>query len=588
MVRSVRRTIIVLSGIVAGVVVLLCGGVFLLNTSYVQNRLLRHATKLLTEKLNTQVRVDSVSLSLFSQELTLYGVRIDDQHQHPLLSVRQVSVNLVLSKLLHREVIIEEAGMTGLDARLISKNKSEDGVANYQFLIDAFKKDSTQHPTPNAKDADSIRKKGMQFDVNHLHLKDIHVRYNDVELTLGEADYAGEQLGIERLRVLTDNHLPRKNANRPHRGFFDAGHLDVTTNMQWTIHSLKKDSLSCTLTDCRATDSVTGINLTDLRFSVEANKERALVSDIVVQQTSTVLHIPRATVDYPLTVSPKRAVTYHADSISGTTLLKDISRPFAPVLSGFTIPLNLSLSLSGTDSTMTFNHVKVSTQDRQLTIAANGHIDHLKDSKQLAVRFNVGRMNAKKGVAEKVISQFQVKKYMMKQLHRLGDISYSGRFAVLWKKEEFQGKLQTAGGPIDFRFALDEQNKYVNGTVSSPNFLVGDVMEMEHIGPVACRANFRFDYSKPRTARMRKEKGGKLPMGNVNAIVDDCSYRKIHLRNVSVDMMSDGAEVTGDVKQEGKYRDLSCHFSFTDTDDMRKMKITNPGIKFHKARRDKK
>lgn len=591
--KSVRRIIMVVGGIAVGIIVLLCGGVFLLNTSYVQNKLLRHATRLLTEKLNTQVTVDSVSLSLFSQELTLYGISIDDLRQQPLLSVRQVSVDLVLSKLLHREVIIEEAMVTGLDAHLISKRKSEDGVANYQFLFEAFKKEPKEGPVA---EEDSIKKEKMQLDVNHLHLKDIHVSYDDVELTLGEADYAGEHVAIEELRVVTDNHLPRKNANRPHRGFFDTGHLDITANLECTIHCLQKDSLSCTLTECNATDSVTGINLTDLRFSVEANKERAIVSDMVVQQSSTVLNIPKAVIDYggqhPETLQPTnseqhlgKGISYTADSISGNVLLKDISRPFAPVLGGFTIPLNLSLNLSGTDSTMAFSHVKVSTQDQKLTIAANGQIDHLKDSKQLAVRFQVSRMHAKKGIKEKIISQFQVKKYMMKQLHRLGDISYTGNFAVLWKKEEFKGHLQTAGGPIDFRFTLDEQNKYVSGTVNSSNFQVGEVMEIEHLGPVACRATFSFDISKPRTARMRKEKGGKLPMGKVTALVDDCSYRKIHLRNVFVDMNSDGAIVTGDLKQEGKYRDLSCCFSFTDTDDMRKMKITKPGIKLHKARK---
>ena len=591
--RSVGRILKVALCIIAGVVVLLCGGVFLLNSSYVQNKLLRRATKMLTEKLDTQVTVDSVSLSLFSLDLTLYGVKIDDLRQQPLLSVRQVSVDLMLNRLLHREVIIEEARLTGVDARLISKKKSEDGVANYQFLIDAFKKKSEAEPAAEAEDING--KKDMQFDVSRLKLQDIHVRYDDVELTLGKAEYASDDLAIERLRIVTDNHLPRKNHNRPHRGFFDTGHLDITTSMACTIHFLQKDSLSCTLTRCNATDSVTGINLTDLHFSVEANKERAVVSDMVIQQSSTVLHIPRAVFDFSglrtdtLQTADSgqhhgKGFSYTADSITGSVLLKDISRPFAPALGEFTLPLNLSLNLSGTDSTMAFSNVKVSTQDRKLTIAATGKIDHLKDKHRLAVRFHVSRMNAKKGIKEKIISQFKVKKYMMKQLHRLGDISYTGNFAVLWKKEEFQGKLQTAGGPIDFRFALDEQNKYVNGTVSSPDFQVGTVMEMEHIGSVACRATFSFDFSKPRTARMRKEKGGKLPMGKVTALVDDCSYRKIHLRNVYVNMESDGAVVTGDLKQEGKYRDLSCCFSFTDTDNMRKMKITKPGIKFHKAK----
>ena len=40
---------------------------------------------------------------------------------------------------------------------------------------------------------------------------------------------------IEDLHFAIDNHLPRKNAGKPKRGFFDVGHLDVTSNMQLRI-----------------------------------------------------------------------------------------------------------------------------------------------------------------------------------------------------------------------------------------------------------------------------------------------------------------------------------------------------------------
>ena len=39
----------------------------------------------------------------------------------------------------------------------------------------------------------------------------------------------------------------------------------------------------------------------------------------------------------------------------------------------------------------------------------------------------------------------------------------------------------------------------------------------------------------------------------------------------------------GDIYQRGKHRDLYISFSFTNTDEMQKMKITKPGIKFHKV-----
>ena len=48
------------------------------------------------------------------------------------------------------------------------------------------------------------------------------------------------------------------------------------------------------------------------------------------------------------------------------------------------------------------------------------------------------------------------------------------------------------------------------------------------------------------------------------------------------DIKSDGAMAAGNLMQLGKRRALYCSFSFTDTDNMRDMKITNPGIMFYK------
>ena len=107
-------------------------------------------------------------------------------------------------------------------------------------------------------------------------------------------------------------------------------------------------------------------------------------------------------------------------------------------------------------------------------------------------------------------------------------------------------------------------------------------MNMPKIGDLACSAQFNIDISKPRTAQMRQLKGGKLPIGTVAAKIDDCSYKKKHVRNLSVTIESDGAEAVGELVHTGKLIDLNCSFSFTDTDAMHKIKIMAPGVKLHK------
>ena len=68
----------VLGGLIASLMVLIVGTVFLLNTDAFQNKLLKHAIGLLSDKLQTRVEIDSVSIGLFSQDIYLYGLDVED------------------------------------------------------------------------------------------------------------------------------------------------------------------------------------------------------------------------------------------------------------------------------------------------------------------------------------------------------------------------------------------------------------------------------------------------------------------------------------------------------------------------------
>ena len=96
---------------------------------------------------------------------------------------------------------------------------------------------------------------------------------------------------------------------------------------------------------------------------------------------------------------------------------------------------------------------------------------------------------------------------------------------------------------------------------------------MKHITDVGFNANFTFDYSKPRTARVRRLRGGKLPIGSV--VVNDAraSFRKIKFSDISATIKSDGVVADGHIAQTKKHTDIMCDFTFNNTDSINKMKI---------------
>ena len=55
------------------------------------------------------------------------------------------------------------------------------------------------------------------------------------------------------------------------------------------------------------------------------------------------------------------------------------------------------------------------------------------------------------------------------------------------------------------------------GNASTQKLHFGKVMGMKDVGPLAAKADFKIDISKPRTAVMRRKLGFKLPIGKVSA-----------------------------------------------------------------------
>ena len=659
--KTIKKLLKIVGGTLAVVIILLGATLVALNNKSLQQKLLNDVVEELRKKLDTKVEIDSISINMFNLDLNLYGIKIDDRQQREMLRVEKISANLVLMKLLQQKIVIEQAELIGAKALLLKPSKEE--PANYQFVIDAFKK-------PKDKTKEEKKKKEpkskMEFDISALSLKDIRVKHNELDIYLENASYEngwmkGQTIKIDSVTLVcdttfkaglkpfsaslrslklegdleqqvfkadvydvsykwqslwkkrnimvdnqatvdhltvqanhgrysatvkqahykNDNHLPRKNTGKPKRGFFDAKHLDVIADFHVVLDSISKNGITGHLNEFTAKDSITGIDIRKLQAKFKYVKDKIDLHDVVVQQKSTVLNVTSGAIVLP-SKKEGREFSYSTGVITGTAYLKDISRTFAPVLKNFTMPLNLSLTMKGTADAIHFRNVKVSSNDKKLQLAATGGITDLKDKYKLHVRFDVSNMTAKTGIAEKIINQFATKKLMMNQLNNLGNINYTGSFDVLYKKEIFRGLMKTAAGSLNFEFALDELNKYVNGKVSSKNLELGKVMNIKDMGPMDASADFTIDISKPRTAQMRKKKGGKLPIGFFNATVNDVSYMGIHIRHLTATLNSDGAVATGDVYQSGRIRDLFFSYSFTDTDNMQKMKMSKPSIRFHK------
>ncbi len=622
--RPGPRILKILGGIIAAFIILLLIFVGILHTSWVQDRALKQINILLRQTLQTKVEVGRAKLSLFGEKVSVYDVMIEDRQERQLFKMHKMGVDISLWRLLFHEVYVTDANIDSLTAHIYKPATDRDSVANYQFILDAFKRKKKDDKTDSLQ---SQKKGKLTVDVERVNITHIYVSYNDsmdaaLEALHYKMDNKGRrsavikelstdfvahskkgpvdtQLRISRLHALldekrgevtidsiyylTDNRLPRKNKGKPKRGFFDAGHLDVALYLHLTVDSLSEhqDAAFLTLDKCQGIDHGSGLTLSNLSSKVVVNKQQLLLSGVNIQMPHTSLSFDHAHVVLP-SKKEGRVFAFQTSTISGSTQLRDISKPFAPVLHNFTIPLQLETTFRGNADSLIFNKVRVRTGDKRLKIQAKGLVTGLKNKYQLKVHFDVQQMATTGAQAIRIINQFAVKKFMLKQLQALGGITYTGSFDVLWKREQFFGTLHTSGGNLRVQLALDEKSKYLFGHVRTTDFHLGRVMDMSDLGDMTCQAKFRFDYSKPRTAAMRRRLGGKLPIGNIEAEIDQAAFKGVKFKNIIGTIVSDGAVANGDVKMRGKFVDVVCGFSFTNTDEMKKTKI-KPGIRFHGA-----
>lgn len=596
--------------IVIAIVVLLST---IANSSYVEDKLIGLATEALSKEFNTDVKIKHIDLNLLAQHASIQGVTLKDMEQRDMLKIKEIWVNLRLRPLLHGQIVLRSVKVDDIDLLIV---KPEDGPANYQFLLD--------HPKKKSQDKKKKKGSALKVDLNGAIVNNVHIKYNhepyDINqivyhhlygihtvtvhhliaawkqykkkgitawnidsglLTVNISDDGKEKsIDIKGLNLRSDNHRPRRNTGKPHHGAFDDGHFDMIADLSADILYTGKDSITARLTRGCVKDTIGGIDLTDLKSDIAIIGKKVHLTNTVVQQTTTRLDIPKAEIMLPDKKKGK-GLSYNADTIYGRAILKDISKPFAPVLNKFIIPLNLRLGLNGTDKGMNFRGIHINTDDDKLVINATGNLRNFSPARELTLHFFVHDLVAKPGIKDKIVNQFTVKKYMMYQLYALGVIKYHGEFDILWKKEKFRGLLNTEKGDIDFNFEIDGVNKYLTGNVTTDSLKLGELFQLKRLGDIDCSASFSIDISKERTKEMRKEKEGKLPIGNVKADVKKVKYRNITLKNIVADIQSDGALASGDVTMKGNLTDLMLQFSFTNTNEMQKMKV-KPKLKFRK------
>lgn len=541
--------------------------IFCLSMSRFQQWVMDYSLQLLSEKLQTRVVADSVSVSPTGGRVALYGFMMEDRRQQPMLQVDTLEARLDLWALYRRHIVVRGVKLSGATAHLYRERR--DSAANFQFVIEAFRhKGKKAHPAAGPK---------FDLDVQRLDLEDIHCQWDSTRFQLARLSYHRKALTVRGLSAQTDNGRPRRNFHNPHLGAFDPGHIDATLDLDARIQSLKPGDIRLQLTHLHAHDSVAGLHLRDLTARCRIQGKSVEVQDLHLHfGSATVIDIPR--------LQWRDRQILPADCRIAVTL-QDIAKPFAPALCNFTTPLRVQTTVSGTPERIAFDGVRVSTTDQRLVITTHGALHNVADKPTFRVVFDDIRMQARRGIKEQIINHFasKINIKMKQQIRALGDIRFAGNLRVLVadKKVRIAGQLGTPFGRLRPDFTIDSRTKYMTGTLSTPSFELGRLFHVEGLGALNMEATYRFDIASERAARQLHRRHGNLPMGTVQATIHDARYRKIHFTRITAQVQSDGTTACGLIYIPQKLLDISTAFEFTQTDHDHHLKI-RPGLRRHR------
>ncbi len=624
-----RTLMMILLGIVLTIVAALGGLAVFLQSEYGQKWLYEKALMTLQETLQTRISVGQVGFSLLKGEIVLSKVEIDDRQQEPMLRVDTLEGALDFKNLWHREIGLRSVKLLGATAHLYKEHP--DTAANYQFVIDELKKRKAQKEDETEKKEKKkwfrlvmdtvvaeVARTYLTWDVRSLPhlpkgkidpahvslqnlnaqlqcsldgdstraftLKDveIHELQSNMHLSFDKAVIRktagthGEGRGIDNLKITLDslrykynNHRPRKNKGRPHRGWFDPGHVDIVLNADVAVHKLNKDTVLATVNNLSMTERESGLYIKRMNTEVEKYGKNIALTNTNIASKHTTISMKRVKAELLEDKLRLFRLTENAH-VSAHVLLTDIARPFAPRLSHFTTPLELTVDVAGDLKQLLFNDIRVTTPDRRLSLSASGDLCNTLEKKQLCLHFKGIKLNARGGIKEQIVKHFakQVRLKMMRQLAAIGDIQYNGSLGIYFKRENISGLLHTKYGNIRFSFTLDGNTKYMTGNMSTEAVDLGSIMNVKGLTIGNAQASYSFNISSRRGRR-----GGRLPQGWLKAKVDGAKYKIISFRDIQADITSDGSEATGTVHANKKLVSVVCDIIYRQTDKEQSFRV---------------
>lgn len=176
----------------------------LIQIPAIQTRIVQYATSYISDKTNTKVEIEKVSIA-FPKSVVIESLYMEDLNRDTLLYAGRTKVNIAFSDLLKDKITVNSFSFKDVNINL--HNAEADSVFNYNFLLTAFG-DTTVKVEP-----DTVAASAWTFSLKEVNMENIRLRYNDqfggmdVKASLQNLELDMEDLDLEESIYSIDNLL---------------------------------------------------------------------------------------------------------------------------------------------------------------------------------------------------------------------------------------------------------------------------------------------------------------------------------------------------------------------------------------------
>ena len=545
---------------------------FILKIPSVQNWVAHKATSILSEKLNTEVTLDEVSINIFNH-LILKGLYIEDQQKDTLLYAGKLEINIGIINPFTKNAKLKNISLT--DSYINLYSTLPDSTFNFEFIAEAFSSGSKDTTTTELKKGGSTyqvslnkitidRTRFKMFDEVGASAIDLYI--NESEIFINKIDLDKSVLALEKiefdetvfkLTALYDTIPSDKEES------YDTIHIELGA---WDIEATQLILSNCgfSFKDDNSSGNPDGINFSDLELT-ELNID---MSDIIYSGDTILTTINRISLKdksgfqldtlaanvifsaYEVTLSDLLIATPHSSikdqfGFSYTTL-NDFDRFetdvrmnadfknstisnsdlafFVPQLKEYDITLGLSARIYGTLS-------NIKARDFDAVINDIGGIKGTLDIKGLPnidetfLDLKLDPLYADMRALDALLGSNTIPKNLL----TLGNVNYIGRVTGFAYNLVAYGDINTDQGGIysDINFTYDPKIKLssFSGNLNTTALNVGVIAgSPEMLGKVSMDANVHGSIASDNTAEF-----------DVDASINSIEFNKYTYSNIDVD-----------------------------------------------------